>query len=107
MLSRSLSTFAILVCAASLPFVLLSQTARRPLIVEPIDNTRLHMLSGNTRPEANAQNDLGAVAADLAMDHMQLQLQRSATQEQALQQFIDQLHNPKSPQFHKWLSAEQ
>jgi subtilase family serine protease len=107
MLSRSLPTLAIIVCAACLPFALLSQTTRRPLIVEPIDNTRLHTLAGNTRPEANAQNDLGAVSADLAMDHMQLQLQRSVTQEQALQQFIDQLHNRKSPQFHKWLTAEQ
>lgn len=102
--SRSLP---IIVCAAILPLALFSQTSRRPLITEPIDNTRLHTLAGNTRPEANAQNDLGAVAADLAMDHMQLQLQRSAAQEQALQQFIDQLHNPKSPQFHKWLTAEQ
>jgi subtilase family serine protease len=85
----------------------LSQTARRPLITQQVDNARLHALSGNTRPEANAQNDLGAVPDDLSMDHMQLQLQRSAAQEQALQQFIDQLHNPKSPNFHKWLTAEQ
>ncbi len=38
---------------------------------------------------------------------MQLQLQRSAAQEQAVQQFIDRLHDPKSPNFHKWLTAEQ
>ncbi len=107
MFSRSFSAFIVLVCTAILPVALLSQTARRPLIAEPVDNTHLHTLSGNTRPEANAQNDLGAVPADLAMDHMQLQLQRTAAQEQALQQVIDGLHNPKSPQFHKWLSAEQ
>jgi subtilase family serine protease len=106
MFSRIFPTFA-LVCAAAFPFALLSQTARRPLIVEQVDNTRLHALSGNTRPEANAQNDLGAVPDALSMDHMQLQLQRSPAQEQALQQFIDQLHNPKSPNFHKWLTAEQ
>jgi subtilase family serine protease len=105
MSSRILYTLAVVVCIS--PFALLSQTAKRPLITENVDNARLHTLAGNTRPEANAQNDLGAVPTDFAMDHMQLQLQRSATQEQALQTFIDQLHNPKSPNFHKWLTAEQ
>src|SRR5580658_3661908 len=107
MSSRILPSFAVVVCFLTLPFALLSQTAGRPLIAEPVNNTRLHTLSGNTRPEANAQNDLGAVPDGLSMDHMQLQLQRSAAQEQALQQFIDQLHNPKSPNFHKWMTAEQ
>src|ERR1700685_4407948 len=105
--SRILPTFAMVVCVATSPFALLSQTARRPLIAEQVDNTRLDKLLGNTRPEANAQNDLGAVADDLSMEHMQLQLQRSSAQEQAVQQFIDQLHNPKSPNFHKWITAEQ
>ena len=107
MSSRILPTFAVVVCMVTLPLALLSQTARRPLIAEQIDNTRLHTLSGNTRPEANGQNDLGAVPDELSMEHMQLQLQRSAAQEQAVQQFIDQLHNPKSPSFHKWMTAEQ
>ena len=107
MSSRILPTFAVVFCIVTLPFALLSQTARRPLIAEQADNTRLHTLSGNTRPEANAQNDLGAVPDALSMEHMQLQLQRSAAQEQAVQQFIDQLHSSKSPNFHKWMTAEQ
>jgi subtilase family serine protease len=107
MSSRILPTFAVVVCLVTSPFALLSQTARRPLVAEQVDNTRLHQLLGNTRPEANAQNDLGAVPDDLSMEHMQLQLQRSAAQEQAVKQFIDQLHNPKSPSFHKWMTAEQ
>src|ERR1035438_3465074 len=44
----------------ALPVVVLSQP--RPLITSRIDETRLHTLTSNTRPEANAQNDLGAVA---------------------------------------------
>jgi hypothetical protein len=39
------------------------------------------------------------------MEHMLLQLRRSPEQEQALQQFLDQLHAPNSPNFHRWLSA--
>ena len=105
MSSRILYTLAVVVCIS--PFAIFAQTAKRPLITETVDNARLHTFAGNTRPEANAQNDLGAVPDDFAMAHMQLQLQRSAAQEQALQTFIDQLHNPKSPSFHKWLTAEQ
>jgi subtilase family serine protease len=33
-----------------------------------------------------------------------LQLRRSSEQEQALAQFIDQLHDPSSPNFHKWIT---
>ena len=56
MSSRILPTFAVVVCVVTSPFALLSQTARRPLITEQVDNPRLQRLLGNTRPEANAQN---------------------------------------------------
>jgi len=77
----------------------------RALITQEIDESRLLTLKGNTRPEANAVNDRGAVADDFQMEHMLLQLQRPPEQEQALKEFIDQLHNPASPNFHRWLSA--
>lgn len=89
---------------------LLSQnTGRRaaPMLHDAIDENQRTTLAGNTRPEAVAANDLGAVASDLRLDHMLLQLQRSPAQEQAAVQFIAELHNPKSPNFHKWLTAQQ
>lgn len=106
------STAKILVVALVFIPALLPQTAgrgrnARPQITEAINERRLHTLHGNTRQEANAQNDRGAVSADLAMDHMLLQLQRSAAQEQAVRQFVDQLHDPASPSFHHWLTADQ
>jgi subtilase family serine protease len=61
-------------------------------------------LAGNTRPEANTANDRGPVANTFPMEHMLLQLRRSAEQEQALVQLIDQLHDPASPNFHGWLT---
>jgi subtilase family serine protease len=79
----------------------------RALITKEVDETRLVTLKGNTRPEANAMNDRGAVADDFRMEHMLLQLQRSPEQEQALVQFIEQLHDPASPNFHLWLSAQE
>src|SRR6266496_6777667 len=73
----------------------------RPRITQNIDEGNLVWLAGNVRREAKAENDRGAVADDFRLEHMQLQLQRSPDQEQALQQLIEELHNPNSPNFHK------
>jgi subtilase family serine protease len=78
-----------------------------PLITGKVNDSHLVTLAGNTRPEANAKNDRGRVADDFRLDHMILQLRRSPEQEQALEEYIDQLHDPASPNFHQWLTAEQ
>jgi subtilase family serine protease len=83
-----------------------AQTSRR-LVVQAIDERQTVELAGNTRPEANVQNDRGLVADSLALDHMQLLLKRPAETETSLIHFIDLLHNPDSPYFHHWLTAEQ
>jgi hypothetical protein len=64
-------------------------------------------LRGNTRPEANAANDRGRVSDGLTLNHMMLQLQRTPEREQALQQFIRDIHDPASPLFHHWITAEE
>jgi subtilase family serine protease len=104
----------LLLCSAltiGLTSALLAQSAEntpaRILITRPIDSGRLYTLAGNTRPEANAQNDRGSVADTFAMDHMLLLLQRSPEREQALRNFIDQQHDSTSPNFHRWLTAAQ
>ncbi len=106
-LTLFLSVSALLICSS---IALISQnTGRRarPMIHNKIDENRLVTLAGNTRSEANAENDLGPVADALSMDHMMLQLKRSPEQEQAASQFVADLHNPKSPNFHKWLTASE
>ena len=100
----AISSPAILLLAGGVS-ALLSQTTGRELIRERVDENKLVTLAGNTRPEATTGNDLGMVADDLALDHMMLQLKRSAAQEQAVEQFIAQQQDPNSPNFHKWLSA--
>lgn len=74
---------------------------------EAIDESKLVELKNNTRPEATAANDRGAVSPDFALNHMQLQLKRSPERESALTQYIEQLENPKSANFHKWVTASQ
>jgi subtilase family serine protease len=100
-----LSVIALL--AASSIALLSQNTGRRSeaVIRDAVDENKLVVLHGNTRSEANGDNDLGAVGNDLAMEHMMLQLKRPAAQEQAAEQFIADLHDPKSPNFHKWLTA--
>jgi hypothetical protein len=72
-----------------------------------IDENGLVTLSGNTRPEAKTANDQGAVPDSFGLEHMLLQLRRTPQQEQAVEQFIDQLYDPQSPNFHQWLTAQQ
>jgi len=72
-----------------------------------IDETKLVTLHGNVRSAANAKNDRGRVEDNLPLDHMLLALQRSPEQESALEHFIDELHDPSSPNFHHWVTAAQ
>ena len=105
-------TFVFIPLLLLFPLVLtpqVPQTGRRSraLINEKADASHFHTLRGNTRSEANSTNDRGMVADTLAMEHMLLQLQRPAEEEQAAQQYVNQLHDPSSPNFHKWLTAAQ
>ena len=79
----------------------------RALITQGIDERNLAALRGNTRPEATAQNDRGAVADGFAMEHLLLQLRRAPEQEAALERYLDEVQDPTSTNFHKWLTAEQ
>ncbi|MGA3238396.1 MAG: protease pro-enzyme activation domain-containing protein [Bryobacteraceae bacterium] len=82
-----------------------AQTAgSRALINQTIDESRLVTLAGNTRPEANRQNDLGPAGYDLHLD-MYLQLKRSPEQDRAAEAFVESLTDKSSPNFHKWITA--
>jgi len=79
----------------------------RALITSSIDEGKLVPLPGNTRPEAVPENDRGMVADGFPMAHVLLQLRRPPEQESKLEQVLDELQDPKSPEFHKWLKADQ
>ena len=80
---------------------------RPALITQSVDESKLVTLAGNTRPEANAKFDRGAVADSFPMEHMLLQLKRSPEQERELRRFIDELTDSSSPNFHQWLTAKE
>ena len=78
-----------------------------PLITAAIDENALTTLAGNTRSEATVANDRGAVAADFPMEHMLLQLRRDPEREQAFEKYLDELEDPGSPNYHRWLTADE
>ncbi len=81
--------------------------ATRPLITQPVDDTRLTVLKGNTHPLARPQYDLGTAPASLPMQRMLLVLKRSPEQESALQSLLSQQQDKHSPNYHKWLTPQQ
>lgn len=94
------------VAAFAFSFSYPSHAQTKPLLVtRNIDESSRVPLAGNTRPEANAANDRGAVDSTMLFDHLLLALNRPASQEAALESFIGDLHNPSSPSFHHWIDS--
>ncbi|MGO8794506.1 MAG: protease pro-enzyme activation domain-containing protein [Candidatus Sulfotelmatobacter sp.] len=104
---RTLRSASVLAIVSTLIFSSICFAAPPVLISQNVDESKLVTLAGNTRPEANKENDRGLVADDFLMEHMFLQLKRSPAQEQQLQQFVAQQEDKSSPNFHHWLSAKE
>jgi uncharacterized repeat protein (TIGR01451 family) len=79
--------------------------AARALITTPLDESALFPLRGSIRPEVNARSDRGRVPNELPIEHIQLVLRRPGEREAALAQYLRQLHDRRSPNFHHWLTA--
>jgi len=101
-----LLTTLLLMTAASQP-ALSQSLPKRALLTQAVDERALVTLKGNTHPEANAKNDRGPVSGDFPLEHMMLQLRRPPELQKALEKFIDQLHDRRSPNFHRWINAEE
>src|SRR5215470_1553114 len=78
-----------------------------PRIVQPLDETQLTTLKGNTHRLARQQFDRGPAPPDLPMQRMLLVLKRSDEQESALRRLLDDQQDKGSPNYHKWLTPEQ
>src|SRR5271169_1094005 len=76
-------------------------------ITQAVDDAHLTVLKGNTYYLARAQYDRGAAPASLPMNRILLVLQRSPSQEAALEQLLDQQQDRSSPNFHQWLTPQQ
>ena len=76
-------------------------------ITEAIDNTKLVTLKGNVHPLARVGLDQGALDDSQPVSRALLLLQRSAAQEAALEQYLDDQQTKNSPSYHAWLTPTQ
>ena len=90
-----------------LAFASLVHAQIKPKITQAVDPTQRKTLAGTVHPLAKTASDQGRVDAGLAMKDMLLTLRPSADQAAALKKYVDDLHNPNSPNFHKWISPAQ
>ena len=77
-----------------------------PQIREAVDESRSVTLSGNVHPLSASANSSVAADPSTLMEHMVLNLQGSAAQEQALDALLTAQNDPKSPLFHKYLTPQ-
>jgi len=92
----------------ALPILASAQAANiQARITQPVDDTILAVLRGNTHPLARAEFDRGAAPAGMPLHRMLLSLKRSPAQESALQQLLIDLQDKSSLNYHKWLTPAQ
>jgi len=61
-------------------------------------------LPGHVSTLAQPEYDVGEAAASLRMSGLQLVLAKTPAQEEALRKLIADQQNPRSPQYHHWLT---
>src|SRR6267378_710755 len=84
------------------------QKSRVPArVTDTVDDTNRTVLRGNVHPKARPEFDRGAVADAQPATRILLVLQRSAEQEAALRQLMEEQQSKNSPNYHAWLTPEQ
>ncbi len=92
----------------SVPAAAQLQTGPVPsLITQPVNDTVLITLSGNTHPLARPEFDRGPAPGSLPMQRMLLVLKRSPQQQAELDQLLQQQQQNGSPNYHGWLTPQQ
>ena len=74
------------------------------MVSAPVDAGSRVALKGHLPAWADAQNDLGRVAADLKLASLTIVLNRTPQQEAAYTQLLEDQQNPSSPRYHRWLT---
>jgi len=103
---RNLRAFAAVLGACALASVSAAHAVPAAQITSNVVESSRASLAHIVRPEANAKNDRGRVSDDLLLADMRLLLHRPAAEQAALDRLSKDLHDPKSPLYHKWLSAK-
>ncbi|WP_266183987.1 protease pro-enzyme activation domain-containing protein [Dyella humicola] len=76
-------------------------------ITNAIDNKRLTTIAGTRSLKAQVATDQGAMPGTKSIRNMTLVLKRSPERQAKYNAYINELSNPSSPKYHKWLTAKQ
>jgi len=102
-----LKWLGVLGLACSLAPSSFAQGLAKDRISGPIDNASRVTLRGNVRPIFRHENDKGPVDASFKLENISLMFRFTESQQAGLAALLDELQNPTSPSFHKWLTPEQ
>jgi subtilase family serine protease len=83
------------------------QSAETSRIVEAVDDSQRTMLHGNTHTFAQAEFDQGRMEAAAELSHVAMAFKLSAAQQQDLDTLLAEQQDPKSPNYHKWLTPDE
>ncbi len=90
------------ICAATLSF------AEAPdRITGAIDSSKMVVLKSQIQRRAQPQYDQGPVDGSFQLNNVKLFIVPSPTQVKALKQLLEEQQDPKSRNFHKWLTPQQ
>src|SRR5579872_2522079 len=78
----------------------------RDRVTETIGDSDTVAIGNHRHPRARPQDDAGPVPADLKMTRIVLGLQRDADQQAAMDMLAAQQQDPRSPQYHHWLTPQ-
>ncbi len=98
-------TLALITLLCIFSMSLRAQTA--DLVTVPVDPAIRVVLRGQQAPWALPQNIQGPIPGDTMLQHLTLVLKRSPQQQKAFEQFLQQLQDPASPNYHRWLTPVQ
>jgi subtilase family serine protease len=76
-------------------------------ITAEVNESSLATLKGNVPRQARAEYDQGEASPSTQLSHVRLVLSRSSEQQAALDQYMAELQDKSSPNYHKWLTPEE
>jgi len=103
---RSIQTFVFFL-TLGIALGAFSQTKATSRITQAIDDRDTIELRGSVHPMLQKATDQGRMDGAMRLEGVSLVFKRTPEQDAAAEKFLDDLQNPKSPSYHKWLTPEQ
>jgi hypothetical protein len=95
---------ALAVVLSPLTFLCAQGSVNSRRITTTVDDADRVTLVGTTPKKLSLAKDLGSADASIIGHHVTMVLQRTASQQAALTQYLSDVQNPQSAQYHKWLT---